>query len=40
MKILSNFAQEDLVENNLTHYTDFGINEFSKYIDNYIQEMY
>ena len=39
MKILSNFAQEDLVENNLTHYTDFGINEFSKYIDNYIQEM-
>ena len=36
--VLSNFAQEDLINKDLTHYTDFGMNEFSKYVDNYIQE--
>lgn len=36
--VLSNFAQEDLIKTDLTHYTDFGMDTFSKYLDNYIQE--
>jgi hypothetical protein len=37
MKVLSNFSQECLVDKDLAHYTERGINEFSKYVDNYIK---
>ncbi len=29
---MSNYTQEQVMTNNLGHYTDFGINEFSNYI--------
>jgi hypothetical protein len=35
--ILSNYAQEQIMESDLGHYTDFGINEFSNYVNKYLK---
>ena len=35
-KILNNFTQEEVMSNDLGHYTELGITEISKYINNYI----
>jgi len=35
--VLSNYSQEQVMTNDLGHYTDFGINEFSNYVNNYLQ---
>ena len=35
-KVLSNFTQKEIIEDDLNHYTSFGINEISKYLNNYI----
>ena len=34
--VLANYSQEQVIKNDLGHYTDFGINKFSNYINNYI----
>jgi hypothetical protein len=35
--VLSNFSQEEIMTKDLGHYTDFGINEFSNYVNKYLQ---
>ena len=37
---LSNYSQEQVMQYNLGHYTDFGLNEFSNYINNYLKNLY
>ena len=34
---LSNFHQEQVMTNDLGHYTDYGTKEFGKYMDNYLR---
>ena len=34
--VLSNYDQEQVMKNDLGHYTDIGINEFSNYINNFL----
>lgn len=34
--VLYNFTQEQIVSNDLGHYTDFGAREFANYVNNYI----
>ena len=35
--VLSNYSQEHVMTTDLGHYTDFGINEFTNYVNNYLQ---
>jgi hypothetical protein len=35
--ILNNFTQEEIMSNDLGHYTELGISHFSKYMNNYIK---
>ena len=35
--VLSNYTQEQVMGNDLGHYTDFGINEFSNYVNNFLK---
>jgi len=35
--VLSNYSQEEVMTNDLGHYTNFGINEISNYINNFIK---
>ena len=35
--VLSKFAQNIIMTSDLGHYTDFGLNEFSKYMNNYVK---
>jgi hypothetical protein len=37
---LSNYSQEQVMQYNLGHYTDFGLNEISNYINNYFKYLY
>jgi hypothetical protein len=34
--VLSNFTQEQIMSNDLGHYTDIGVCEFTKYLNNYL----
>ena len=38
--ILSNYSQEEVITNDLGHYTDFGTNEFSNYINNFLKSAF
>lgn len=38
-KIFSNYSQEDIMRNDLGHYTDLGKAEFIKYLNNYINNL-
>jgi hypothetical protein len=38
--VLSNYTQEQVITNDLGHYTDFGINEFSNYINNFLKSAF
>lgn len=38
--VLSNYTQEQVIENDLGHYSDFGINEFSNYINNFLKSAF
>ena len=38
--VLSNFTQEQVMSNNLGHYTNIGICEFSKYLNNYLNSAF
>jgi hypothetical protein len=35
--VLSNYSQEEVMTNDLGHYTNFGINEISNYINNFLK---
>lgn len=35
--VLSNYTQEQVITNDLGHYTDIGINKFSNYINNFLK---
>ena len=35
--ILSNYSQEQIITSDLGHYTDFGIDVFSNYMNNFLQ---
>jgi len=35
--VLTNYTQEQVMTKDLGHYTDFGINEFSNYVNNFLQ---
>ena len=35
--VLSNYSQEQVMKNDLGHFTDFGINEFSNYVNNFLK---
>jgi hypothetical protein len=35
--VLSNYSQEQVMTDDLAHYTDFGINEFSNYVNNFVK---
>ena len=35
--VLSNYTQEQVMTNDLGHYTNIGINEFSNYINNFLK---
>lgn len=37
--VLSNYTQEQVMTNDLGHYTNFGINEFSNYMNNFLQSV-
>ena len=37
---LSNYSQEQVMQYDLGHYTDFGLNEFSNYINNYLKNLF
>jgi hypothetical protein len=38
--ILANYTQEQVISSDLGHYTDFGINEFSNYINNFLKSAF
>ena len=38
--VLSNFTQAQVMQDDLGHYTDIGLNEFSHYMNNYIKEIF
>jgi hypothetical protein len=38
-EIFSNYSQEDIMRNDLGHYTDLGREEFIKYLNNYINNL-
>jgi len=38
--ILSNFTQDEIMSSDLGHYTNFGINEFSNYINNFLKSAF
>ena len=38
--VLSNYTQEQVITNDLGHYTDFGINRFSNYINNFLKSAF
>jgi len=38
--VLSNYTQEQVILSDLGHYTDFGINEFSNYINNFLKSAF
>lgn len=38
--VLGNYSQEQVITNDLGHYTDFGINEFSNYINNFLKSAF
>jgi len=38
--VLSNFTQEQVMTNDLGHYTDIGICEFTKYLNNYLKSAF
>jgi len=37
---LSNYSQEQVMKNDLGHYTDFGINAFSNYVNNFLKSSF
>jgi hypothetical protein len=37
--VLSNYTQEQVMKNDLGHYTELGINEFSNYVNNFLKTM-
>jgi hypothetical protein len=37
--VLSNYSQEEVMTDDLGHYTDFGINEFTNYANNYVNNI-
>ena len=37
--VLSNFTQNEVMQNDLGHYTDLGINYLSNYIDSFVNEL-
>ena len=38
--ILANYTQEQVMTSDLGHYTDFGINEFTNYINNFLKTVF
>ena len=38
--VLSNYNQEQVMKSDLGHYTDFGVNEFSNYVNNFLKLMF
>jgi hypothetical protein len=38
--VLANYSQKQVITNDLGHYTDFGINEFSNYINNFLKSAF
>ena len=38
--VLSNFTQEQVISNDLGHYNDIGICEFTKYLNNYLKSAF
>jgi hypothetical protein len=38
--VLSNYSQEQVMRNDLGHYTDFGINKFSNYMNNFLKSAF
>jgi hypothetical protein len=38
--VLSNYSQEQVITNDLGHYTDFGINEFSNYVNHFLKSAF
>ena len=38
--VLANYSQEQVITNDLGHYTDFGINYFSNYINNFLKSSF
>ena len=38
--VLANYSQEQVITNDLGHYTGFGINEFSNYINNFLKSAF
>ena len=38
--VLGNDSQEQVITNDLGHYTDFGLNEFSNYINNFLKSAF
>ena len=38
--VLANYSQEQVITKDFGHYTDFGINEFSNYINNFLKSTF
>ena len=38
--VLANYSQEQVITSDLGHYTDFGINAFSNYINNFLKSAF
>ncbi len=37
-EVLADYTQEEVITNDLGHYTGLGISKFSEYIDNYLNK--